>query len=182
MKHVVVTLFISTLALTGCVQMVNTADSEYHIEACVAAEKTARLLDVEAICTRTIMNVDWSKQKPALKSERFYNLGRIKRGLYKFSEAVFLFKESLAVEESILNPSELRIGSRLVELSISLAGQERWGEGAHYLERALPIIPQFTGEEREFAAKVLVTYGTHFRKLYQINAAEQFENAAAALY
>lgn len=182
MKYVLMTMLAAVLLLAGCAKIINTATSDYFIEECVAAEQSARLIDVDTICTSAIMNVDWSKQKPELKSQRFFNLGRIKRQLYKFSEAIFLFKESLAIEESIPNPSGLRIGHRLVELSLSLAGHEQWEEGASYLERALPVTPQFTGEERKFAAKVLKMYGAHFRKLYQIDAAERFENAGAVLY
>ena len=182
MKYVLITMLAVVLLLTGCAKMVTTASSEYLIEECVEVEKSARLLDVDAVCTRAIMNIDWSKQKPALKSERFYNLGRTKRQLYKFFDAIVLFKESLSAEEGMPNPSELRIGIRLVELSISLAGREQWEEGAPYLIRALPIIPQFTGEERMLAVKVLRIYGAHFRKLYQMELADLFENSAAALY
>ncbi len=185
MNHSLAIILAGALLFTGCAKMANMANvasSEYFIEECVAAEKGARLLDVEAICSNAIMNVDWSKQKPELKSERYYNLGRTKRQLYKFSEAIFLFKESLAIEERAPQSSELRIGHRLVELSLSLAGHKEWEEGASYLIRALPIIPQFAGEERMLATKVLKVYGAYFRKQYQMDVAELFENSAAALY
>lgn len=182
MKYVLITILVSALSLAGCAKIINTATSDYFIGECVAVEQSARLLDVDAVCTRAIMNVDWSKQKPELKSQRFHNLGRVKRQLYKFPEAVFLFKESLAIEESMPNPSDLRIGSRLVELSLSLAGRGGWDEGTIYLERALPVVSKFDREERELAVKVLKIYGAHFRRLYQIDVAERFENAAAALY
>src|SRR3712207_559004 len=56
-----------------------------------------------------------------------------------------LFKQSLAIEEKLSIPSDVKIGRRLVELSVSLAGQDKWTEGSHYLARAIPISNQFRG-------------------------------------
>lgn len=182
MKHILATILAGTLLLTGCANVVSTATSEYYLESCTKAEQGARMINVDTACTLAVINVDWSKQEPELKSERFYSLGRIKRQLYKFSDAIFLFKESLAVEEGMSNPSNLKIGYRLVELSLSFAGQNKWDEGMLYLHRALPVVSRFAGEERKLAAKALEIYSVHFRKLYQADIAKQFENAAAALY
>lgn len=181
MKYALITMLAGLLLLAGCAKMINTATSDYFIEECVAAEQNARLLDADAICTRAIFNIDWSKQKPEVKSQQFYKLGQMKRQLYKYSEAILLFRESLAIEEEMPNPSDLRIGLRLVELSLSLAGRDKWEEGLLYLERALPIVSQFTGEERKFAAKVLGEYGVRYRKMGEMDVAGKFESAAAAL-
>ncbi len=182
MKYVLVTMLVAALLPAGCTIMINTATSEYFLDSCVAAQKSARLLDVDRICTRAMIGVDWSMQEPKKKSEQLYYLGRLKRQLYKYSEAIILFRESLAIEESMPKPSDLRIGKRLLELSLSLAGRDKWEYGLPYLERAIPVIPRFSGEERMFAAKVLDIYGGHFRKLGQVDVAGRFERTAAALY
>ena len=169
------------LVLAGCANPINRATSDNYAETCSTAEQNGRLQVAEEACYRALVNVDWGNLGPELKSQRLYNLGRIKRQLAKFSEAESLFKESLAIEEKLSSPSDPKIGRRLVELSVSLAGQDKWSEGAQYLERALPIAPQFSGQERSYTAEVLKQYGKHLRAGNQTSLAERFEKTATAL-
>jgi hypothetical protein len=79
----------------------------------------------EEACYRSIKNVDWGNLGPELKSQRLYNLARIKRQVGKFGEAEVILKESLAVEESVSGKDSLKTARRLVELSVNLAAQEK---------------------------------------------------------
>ena len=181
MKIRQVAMLASALIMAGCANPINLAASENYAETCATAEQNGRLQVAEEACYRALVNVDGGNLGPELKSQRLYNLGRIKRQLAKFSEAEKLFKESLIIEEKLSTPTDPKIGRRLVELSVSLAGGDKWSEGAQYLERALPIAPQFFGQERSYVAEVLRQYGKHLRATSQIALAERFENTATAL-
>ena len=181
MKSVLYITFLGALLLTGCANPINRVTSDNYSETCQMAESNGRLKVAEEACYRALVNVDLGNLGPELKSERLYNLGRIKRQLAKFPEAEQLVKESLAIEEKLPSPSELKIGRRLIELSVSLAAQDKWTEGAKLLERSLPITPQFAGQERAYAIEVLTEYSKHLKTMNQVALAEQFETKAAAL-
>jgi tetratricopeptide (TPR) repeat protein len=168
-------------ALYGCANPVNRVTSENYAETCAMAERNGRLEVAEEACYRALMNVDWGNLGAELKSQRLYNLGRIKRQLAKFSEAEELFKDSLVVEETLSAPTDSKIGRRLVELSVSLAGQDKWEEGSIYLERATPIADQFSGYERSYTAEVLELYAKEMREKNEPALANRFEAKASQL-
>jgi len=181
MKSLQITAVVSAALLAGCANPVNRATSDHYADTCAIAEQNGRLQVAEEACYRALVNVDWGNLGPELKSRRLYNLGRIKRQLAKFSEAEQLFKESLAIEEELSTPTDPKIGRRLVELSVSLAGQDKWAEGAPYLERMLPIASQFTGQERAYTAEVLNRYSKYLSTTDQAVLADRFAAAAAGL-
>jgi hypothetical protein len=181
MKSLLMTIVVGTVLLAGCANPVNRATSDNYAETCAVAEQNNRLQVAEEACYRALVNVDWGNLGPELKSQRLYNLGRIKLRLAKFSEAEQLFKESLSIEEKLSTPADPKIGRRLVVLSVSLAGQDKWADGAQYLERVLPIASQFTGQERVHTAEVLSQYSKHFRSMNQAATADRFAVSAAAL-
>lgn len=181
MKFVLLAMLTGAVLLTGCANPINHVTSDDYAETCAVAERNGRLQVAEEACYRALVNVDWGNLGPELKSQRLYNLGRIKRRLAKFSEAEQLFKESLAIEEKLSAPSDPKIGRRLVELSVSLAGQDKWFEGAQYLERVLPVASQFTGQERAYTAEVLNQYSKRLKTMNQAALAERFEATAVAL-
>jgi tetratricopeptide (TPR) repeat protein len=174
-------IVVGAVLLAGCANPVNRVTSDNYTETCTVAEQNGRLQAAEETCYRALVNVDWGNLGPELKSQRLYNLGRIKRQLAKFSEAEQLFKESLAIEAKLSTPSDQKIGRRLVELSVSLAGQDKWAEGAQYLERMLPIASQFTGQERVYTAEVLNQYSKRLSTSNQAALADRFAASAAAL-
>jgi hypothetical protein len=181
MKLSILLVLLATTLLNACANPLNQATSDNYAETCVNAERNHRLEVAEQACYRALVNVDWGNLGPELKSQRLYNLGRIKRQLAKFSEAEQLFKESLSIEEKLSRPSGGQVGRRLVELSISLAAQNKWSEGAQSLDRVLPIADQFSGQERVSAAAVLTQYSKHLRKTNEVALAERFEAKALAL-
>ena len=181
MKTVLFSVLATTSILVGCANPINRVTSDNYSETCAVAESNGRLKVAEEACYRALVNVDLGNLGSELKSERLYNLARIKRQLAKFAEAEQLLKESLAIQEKLPIPSEPKIGRRLVELSVSLAAQDKWTEGAKFLERALPITPQFAGQERAYTIEVLTLYSKQLKTMNQIVIAEQFETKAAAL-
>lgn len=171
---------IGLLLLSACANPLNRATSDRYADTCATAETNGRLDVAEQACYRALVNVDWGNLGPELKSQRLYNLGRIKRKLSKFGEAEDLFKQSLAIEEKLSSPTDPKIGRRLIELSATLAGQGKWDEGAQYLEKAAPISAQYTGNERSFAALAFSEFAKQLRAS-QPKVAERFDGYAAAL-
>ena len=178
----------SVVFLASCANPVNRVTSDRDAETCVTAERDRRLDVAEEACYRALVNVDLGNLGPELKSQRLYNLARIKRLRSKPAEAEDLLKQSLALEEKLSSPTDPKIGQRLIELSLNLAAQNKWSEGRQYLERALPVSDQLlasgsrnTAEVRKFVILVLTAYGEHFRNANQPRVAERFEKEAAAL-
>ena len=146
---------VSIVLIAGCANPVNQVTSDNYAETCSVAESNQNLSVAEEACYRSLVNVDLGNLGPELKSQRLYNLGRIKRQLAKFSEAESLLRLSLEIESQLSAQTDPKIGRRLVELAVSLAGQDRWMEGAALLEQALPIALKFSDSEKAYLVLVL---------------------------
>ncbi len=167
--------------LFGCANPINKVTSANYAAECSSAESSGNLKVAEEACKRALMNTDWGNLGSELKSQSLYNLGRIKRQLSKFSEAEQLFKESLDLEEQSKTPDQLKIGRRLVELSVSLAGQNKWQEGAQYLVRVLPHANNFSGKDKSYTIEVLNGFSEQLRKINQEEIANKFQAKAKEL-
>lgn len=149
-------------AISGCVSNpLNRVTSDNYAEVCHDAEQNGNLKVAEEACYRALVNTDWGNLGDDLKSEKLYNLARIKRQLSKFDEAKSLLSQSLQIEEAKSETVNKKIGRRLVELSVNLAALDRWQEGVTAIEKVMPIANQYTGQERRFIILVLGKYGEH---------------------
>ena len=135
----------------------------------------------EQACYRALVNVDMGNLGPLLKSQRLYNLARVKRQLAKFAEAEDLLKQSLAIETVLTGADSITSGRRYVELAADLGAQKKWLEGAGYADRALPIANQFSSQERAFLKAVLTAFGPPLRIESRSDLAAKFEAMAASL-
>lgn len=166
----------------GCVSNpINRATSDNYTETCSIAEQRGDLGVAEEACNRALLNANWGNLGDELKSEKLYNLALIKRKLSKFSAAEVLLKESLKIEESKLPALNIKIGRRLVELSVNLAAQGKWEEGSVFLERMIPVSNQYSGKEREFIVLSLTKYGQHFKNIGKIEKGDTLLNKANEL-
>ena len=150
-------------------------------ERCEQILQEGNLEAAEALCTRALGGADGAGLAPDVRSGRLYQLGRIKRQLSKYTEGEDLLRQSLAIEEGLSGPDSTAVGLRLLELSLVLAGQERWEEGARLLERALLLTDRFTDKERASMAKVLKYYAGQLEKTGQTGLVSRFRIAAAEL-
>ncbi len=168
--------------LVGCVSNpINRATSDNYAETCAVAEEQGNLPVAEEACYRALVNTDWGNLGDDLKSEKLYNLARIKRRLSKFNEAESLLQQSLTIEEAKSPAPEIKIGRRLVELSVNLAAQDRWDEGSKSLERMISISDQYVGEEKKFIILVLNKYGEHFTNTGNIDKGNAYISKANRL-
>jgi tetratricopeptide (TPR) repeat protein len=169
------------LLLGACANPLNRVTSDNYAETCATAEQNGRLEVAEQSCYRALVNVDMGNLGPELKSQRLYNLGRIKRKLGKFGEADSLFKQSIEIEETLTDPSSEKVGRRLAELAISYAQQKRISEGVPIVQRLSPIADSYSGAERRTVGAVFYGYAEELKKLGQEDLARQFFDRAKSL-
>jgi hypothetical protein len=179
MKYTLLVLLLAVLS--ACANPFNRATSDRYALDCSAAEQKGNLQSAEQLCYSAIVNVDWVSLGSELKSQRLYNLGRIKRQLAKFSEAEPLMKESLELEDKLSGPYNEKVGRRLAELSAILAGQDKWGEGIPIVERLIPFSGSFSGSERAFVAQTFQQYAAHARQSGKAELASTLEAVTKAL-
>ena len=166
----------------GCVSNpVNQATSDNYDRMCAKAETQNDLNAAEQYCYRALVNVEWGNLGDELKSERLYNLARIKRRLSKFTEAESLLRQSLEIEEALSPEINIKKGRRLVELSVNLAALDEWEEGSVLIKRVVPIANQYSNKEREFIILVLNHYGKHFKKVGETEKGNDFIDKASRL-
>ncbi len=171
-------LFIAT-TLSACADAPHQLASNDYAADCQRYQRSKNFTAAEFECYAALTYVDLSNS-PKIKSQRLYNLGIIKQELGKFSEAELLFKESLQIEEMLASPRKA-VGSRLVELSTSLAGQDKWEEGVPHLEKVLPIALQYSKQERARLSQLLLQYHRHLTAMNKAALAKQFKNTAAMI-
>lgn len=147
-----------SVILTACANPLNQATSDRYSESCAQAEQNGRLDVAEQACYRALVNVDWGNLGEAEKSQKMYNLARIKRQLQKFDEAEKLYIDSLAIEERQPQPSIEKIGRRLAELAISYAQEAKYGKGAPYVERLYTSAITYQGIEKKTVAAIFYAY------------------------
>lgn len=135
----------------------------------------------EELCTIALGESDGADLKPEIRSERLYRLGHIKRTRAKYPEARSLIAQSLAIEETLSDSDSLALGHRLLEMSLIMAGQGQWEEGATYLERTLPFADQFAEKKQASMANILRHYAGQLEKLQQTEQASRFRAAHAGL-
>ena len=169
------------VALASCANPLNDATAARYSAQCGAAESANNLALAEEACYRAVKNADWGNLSPDLKSQHLYNFARVKRRLAKFSEAEKLLNESLGIEEPLSGASSVKVGRRLVELSVNLAAQDKWSEGEVSIMRVVPIAPNFAGAERSYTREVFLNYAATLQERGSNSASSSLKAAAAAL-
>ena len=177
MKNYLLLVTVAAL-LVGCANPLNRITSDNYLETCRIAEIERRLDVAEEACQRALTNVYWGNLGSELESERLYNLGRIKNILGKYSEAEVLFNKSLAIEQSAETPNAPKMRRRIILLSLSLGGQDKWEKGAETLELIIPFTANVPENERSFVVESLSGYGEQMRTLNILDKAILFESAA----
>jgi tetratricopeptide (TPR) repeat protein len=148
---------------------------------CEKAVSIGALDIAEERCQLALGEDDRDILTPAVRSQRLYNLARIKRQLGKYSEAGELLDESLALEATLSGADSPGVTRRLMEMSLVLAGQGRWQQGAQVLERALPLAHQLPDDERASLGNIIRHYTDRLEKNGQAAQATRLEAAAMQL-
>lgn len=142
----------------GCANPLNQATSNRYSATCHEAENGGRLDVAEEACYRALVNVDWGHLGEDQKSQKMYNLARIKRKVGKFEEAETLLKDSLQIEEKQPNPSDKKIGRRLAELAMVYGQKGQYQIGLPYVEKLYSFADHYKGEEKRTVSIIFYEY------------------------
>jgi tetratricopeptide (TPR) repeat protein len=167
--------------LSACANPLNQATSDRYSESCALAEQDGRLTVAEEACYRAAVNVDWGNLGDIERSQKLYNLARIKRQLRKFDEAEKLYKDSLAIEEKLPQLSNEKIGRRLVELAITYSQEKKYGEGVPYVERLFLLADTYQGNEKKTVAAIFYVYSQELPSISTAEVRNKLERKSVAM-
>ncbi|MGQ0698527.1 MAG: tetratricopeptide repeat protein [Panacagrimonas sp.] len=179
MRHTLIAVVVAALA--GCANPLNRVTSDRYSDDCASAEASNDLPSAEILCGHALANVDMGKLGPDVRAQKQYNLGRIKRRLSKFAEAEQIQRDSLSIQETLSGPTSPEVGRRLAELSIDLAGQNKWREGIPVVDRLLTLADLFSGVERATVKEILSMYATQAASMGLSEASNRFKAKAGVL-
>jgi hypothetical protein len=146
-----------TFALVGgCGVGENGKEFERQLQVCSAGEENGVLSTAAEACGNALIIARDNNYPPEEISSLSYRLGQIERQRGRFKEAEQLLWPSLRFETHVSDSAG--VASRLVELSLSLAGQDRLDEGARLLARAEPYLHSLENDERKVAVNTLRGY------------------------
>jgi tetratricopeptide (TPR) repeat protein len=154
-------------------------DFDRQIEICTAGEKNGVLDAAADACGRALTIATENDYAPEEVSALSLRLGRIERQRGRFDAAEVLVRASLDLTAQSGESKEVAL--HLVELSLSLAGQDRWSEGVTLLDRAEPLVRGLTGRDRGDAANVYAGYARQLRKAGDTQKAAEFEGIGSEL-
>ncbi len=172
-------VFLLLLAHGGCDYHSARNEFDRQIAVCSLAEGNGLVDAAVAACGKALAIAEEESYEQNLISGLLYRLGRLERQRGRFEEAEALTRRSLALEEH--SGDEVAVAARLVELSLSMAGQGRLPDGAQLLERAAPLVGDLTGDDRKAAANAFRGFSVRLRKSGQTAQAERFETKAREL-
>ena len=154
LKPTALATLLGVILLGGCGQ--HRKEFEQQLEVCAAGERNGVLAAAAEGCGGALEIAKENGYPAGDISDLSYRLGRIERQRGQFEASEALLRASLDFETQ--SDDAAGIASRLVELSLSLAGQGRWDEGAGLLDRAEPYLAYLEGAERKAAANTLRGY------------------------
>lgn len=164
-------------ALAACANPLNRATSDRYSESCASEEKSGNLSAAEEACYRAAANVDWGNLGPEQKSEKLYNLARIKRQTGKLNEAETLLKEALSIEEGLTGATSEKTGRRLAELAAVYYQKKQYTDGISYVERLVPLGTMYVGAEREYVAGLFHYYANEMDTVGNVQVATRLRDA-----
>jgi hypothetical protein len=174
-------LNIAILSLLSSACATQSMQSADYARVCIDAEVRGAIYLAEASCESAWFRVDNNNLNESIQSQRLYDLARIKRQLNKFTEAENFVRQSLAIERSVSSTESPAYGLRLVELSLSIAGQGDFPEAATTLEPVLDVIEQFSPENKKLTVNVLKNVASRIRNTEQQQLAVRFDSKVLEL-
>ena len=172
-------LILSTLVSSGCDNPAKQAAAE--AELCAEAQRLGLLEQADTACSNAVLGVAEDVLEPDVRAARLFKLAKIKRQRGNYPQAEELLDQSIAIQATLPGSSGPLLGEMYVELALSLAGQDKWAEGAVVLEKAMPFAETLGEAARATAGNVFKHYARRLRAVEQQQLAERFEAKAAML-
>lgn len=136
-------------------------DSHHYAESCIEKEREGNLKAAEEACQQAVAAAG---PNDSLKSQRLYNLARIKRRLGKDDQAADLFRQSLEIEQHQPQPSQKKIGRRLAGLAIVYGRLDRFADGLPYVQQLLPLADAYPEREKGTLAGIFYFYSQELQE------------------
>lgn len=168
-----------SFVLGACSERATTAEYERQRKACSLAEGNGLLDSAVLACGTALTIAEEQAYASEKQSSLLFTLGQLERQRGNFMEAETLLRRSLAIEEDAAESGAP--ASRLVELALILAGQDRWMDGAELLQRATPLLDSLTGPDRKAVANAFRGYSVRLEMLGQTEQAAHFRVVAQEL-
>ena len=173
-------IIFSLLALaSACDDAASRLDAEARV--CKRALELGELELAEKHCQLAVGDPADDVLAPQVRSERLYKLASIKRQLTKYNEAADLLGQSLTLEQTLSGSASPQVARRHLEMSLILAGQGQWQDGALLLEQTVPVADQLDDDDKRTLANVLKRYAAQLQKSQQTEQAARLLAAAASL-
>jgi len=178
-KITALVVLLPVLATGGCESRNARVEFDRQIQVCALAEDNGVLDAAVDACGAALTIAEQQGYPTEQISDLLFRLSRLERQRRNFQKAETFVSRSLALEEGA--GESVAIAARLVELSLSLAGQSRWLDGAQVLERAAPVAGELAGEERKTAANAYRAFAVRLGTMGHTERAEQFNAEAEKL-
>jgi hypothetical protein len=179
MKTSLLVVFLLGSGLPACDYHSARDNFDRQLEVCSAGERNGLLDAAARACGAALAIAEKENHAPEQISDLQYRLGRLERQRGRFREAEVLTRRSLALEEQ--SGETGAVASRLVELSLCLAGQGRWTDGAQLLASNALLQSDLSSQDREAAANAYRAFGIRLGKMGHVVQAEQFKKRAQEL-
>jgi tetratricopeptide (TPR) repeat protein len=171
--------FLLILGLGGCDQDSAGNSLDRHVRACSVAERNGLLESAVQACGTALAIAEERGYAPARISRLLYRIARLERQRGRFRQAEKLVRRSLVLITD--SGDSEAVANRLIELSLSLAGQGDWSHGAQLLERASPMLGRSKGPDRKLAANAFRAFGVRLDRMGHAEQAERFKAQAEEL-
>jgi hypothetical protein len=177
------TRILIVIVFSGLVSACDNAASRLEKEAriCEKALEIGVLELAEEHCQLALGDADDDVLAPQVRSERLYRLASIKRQMAKYTEAAEPLSQSLVLEQTLSGSDSPQVASRRLEMSLILAGQGKWPEGAQLLEQVVPAASSLDEKERASLVRVLRHYAARLQKSQHTEQASRLQAAVASL-
>jgi len=167
------------LLLGACNDSSTAAEYERQLKACSVAEGNGLLDSAVLACTVALTIAEEQAYAPDQLSGLLLRLGQLERQRGNFQEAESLLQRSLAIEET--SGVSATTTTRLIELALILAGQDRWLEGSELLEQATPLLAGLSAQDRKAAADAFKGFSVRLDMLGYTVPAARFRAVAREL-
>lgn len=172
-------IFVFLALASACDDAASRLDAEARV--CKRALEIGELELAEKHCQLAVGDPADDVLAPQVRSERLYKLASIKRQLTKYNEAADLLGQSLTLEQTLSGSASPQVARRHLEMSLILAGQGQWQDGALLLEQTVPVADQLDDDEKRTLANILKRYAAQLQKSRQTEQAARLLAAAASL-
>lgn len=167
------------IIISGCESY--TSQYETEMKVCAKGEELGMLDVAIKACEKAAEIAETHKLSFSLRSQSLYKLGRLKRKQGVFSDAEKILEKTIALEIEQNKPDKQLIAACLLELSLSMAGQNQWLEGSVFIQRLIPLVSQLSEEDRLITKNTVKHYATQLNTSQRPELLEMFNNLLTKL-